>query len=169
MAAVSPGGRGSGRPASLCKAASSRCLLFPREGRDRLPAQRLEEVMDSGWRVEKVCIGTVGNAGRWERICGPHGSASSGMRLSPGELSWRRGREGGWRASQAMGRGGVAGVPAGAGSSAALTLLAPQILSSPRSGISLVDPAKYRVTCMPVWLLLHLRSLGSHASETPFD
>lgn len=142
----------------------------PMKAETRLPAQRLEEVMDSGWRVEKVCIGTVGNAGRWERISGPHGSTSSGMRLSsPGELSWRRGREGGWRASQAMGRGGVVGIPAGTGSSAVLTLLAPQILSSPHSRISLVDPAKYRVTCMPVWLLPHLRSLGSHASETPFD
>ena len=35
VAAVSPGGRGSGRPASLCKAASPRCLLCPREGRDQ--------------------------------------------------------------------------------------------------------------------------------------
>ena len=68
-----------------------------------------------------------------------------------------------------MGRGGVEGIPAGAGSSAVLTSLAPQILSSPHGGISLVDPAKYRVTCTPVWLLLRLRSLGSPASETPFD
>lgn len=116
MAAVSPGGRGSGRLASLCKAASSHCLLFPHEGRDE--AACTEAGGGDGFRVEggeglHRHRGECGEVGEdfWaarEHLFRYEAFFSRGAQLASGQGRWLEGIPG-----DGKGRGG--GHPGGHG------------------------------------------------------